>query len=106
MFNLVKQPMRLNYYASSMQTYISVDIDMDAPGIIHWLHAMVGDNPDTIFFFTVETTDIFEKKWDFNEVAMPRHDPPLPADHMGPEFNHGFHYESIFIQDSTKPPVL
>jgi hypothetical protein len=123
--------MRLNYIAPGMEAPQAVEIDSDAPYILNWVYWMIRDNPGSIFFYTMDTTDIWDdgdyiinhvcschakqwgpctvcrqlgcEVWNYNPVAQ---SPPLPADHMGPEFNHGFHYESIFIQDSTEPPVV
>lgn len=37
------------------------NFNYDIPGLEHWLHNMVESNPDTIFFFTTDTTDIFQE---------------------------------------------
>lgn len=68
--------------------YVTMDGDrikvplsnMDAVGYDIWLEHMVDSNPKIIFFYTVDTTDIWEKEWDFNEVAL------ILLKDMDPEF--------------------
>lgn len=63
----------------------------ETSGYTTWLHSIVEYNPDTIFFYTIETTDIFEKELDFNtvvsyadnEVISHTYDPRCPPDCIG-----------------------
>lgn len=135
MFNLIDADMRLHYRIPNGVVIDAGAVQFETSWYDAWLEGMVSRNPEIIFFLTVKTTDVFEKETtiDYNTVVSMGDDAVLqhtysehcpagcygqlddchykpksikPADRMGPEFNHGFHFESIFIEDSTKPPML
>lgn len=64
--------MKLNYVlpnGSVVETAVAV---VEEPWYVAWLHHVVSTNPEIIFFYTVETTDIWEPEEpaiDFNTVA-------------------------------------
>lgn len=64
--------MKLNYIFSAMTEPVECSFDEKLDHTWHWLHAVVRENPEINFFFTVETTDIFEPEFDieYNKVAM------------------------------------
>jgi hypothetical protein len=59
---------KLNYISEDkvISTQLS---DWDAPGMVAWLHSMIESNPDLNFFFTVDSTDIWDKEWDYNTIV-------------------------------------
>lgn len=61
--------LKLNYIVPGGDVVESGIRPSETPGYTHWLHSLVNYNPDTIFFYTTETTDIFEKEWDYNTVV-------------------------------------
>lgn len=69
---LVDQPMRLKYYNPELRSITDAGpARLETGWYDGWLDYMLGIDRRFIFFFVVETTDVFEKEWDFNEVAMP-----------------------------------
>lgn len=61
--------MKLNYTLPSGAVHQIAFHDMESEYYLAWLESMVKMAPDTIFFYTVDSTDIWEKEWDFNEVV-------------------------------------
>lgn len=95
MSELIDQPMRLNYVLPDGEVVFIASVrDVNRP----WVGVMAEQNPDTIFFLTVETTDIWEKEWDFNEVAMPVLDPEAPPGPLA-----GFYRMHYLNLSSTDP---
>lgn len=43
------------------------EFDQNHPGVTEWLHWMIESYPDTIFFFTKETTDIFDDELEVDQ---------------------------------------
>lgn len=67
MFELLDVPMRLKYYFNGRVTDAG-PARFNESWYDDWLASMV--KVDVIIFFLVtETTDVFEKEWDFNEYA-------------------------------------
>jgi hypothetical protein len=65
--------MILNYVFPGNPRHLVVmekPFDYEDPSQVNWLHAMVEEHVSINFFFTVESTDIWEKEWDYNEVAQ------------------------------------
>lgn len=67
MFDLIDQPMRVKYYFNGRVTDAG-PAKFDEEWFDRWLASMVNETDVIIFFLTVETTDVFEKEWDFNDV--------------------------------------
>lgn len=63
----------LNYlYPPYMTEATRSTINTDMPTFNEWIDFMVKDNPSAIFFFTVETTDIWEEEEpeiDYNTIV-------------------------------------
>lgn len=52
----------INYVVPDGELFRTL-IRYDAPGTDRWLHTLIEENPDVMFFFTTETTDV----WDLME---------------------------------------
>lgn len=122
MFNFIDQPIRVYYYINGIGTDLG-PAKFDQEWWCNWLDGMVTDNEDVIFFLTVESTDVFEKEWDFNTVVMGAENgeiahtyspecpegcrgqmegcayaPDTMRTHVNDAFNHGRHDEPMFYE--------
>jgi hypothetical protein len=71
MFDFVNQPLRLKYYHPAMHFVIDAGpVQFEEPWYDAWVDSMVRMDENSIFFIVIESTDVFEKKFDFNEVPM------------------------------------
>lgn len=68
-FELRDEVMRMMYRTPRGQIVDAGPTRFDEPGFNEWLQSMVDPDSDFIFFLVVETTDVFEKEWDFNTYA-------------------------------------
>lgn len=58
------ETLQLNYVTSDGELHTPPVGHMSEEWYLEWLHEMVEFDTDTIFFYTVGTTDVFEKDWD------------------------------------------
>lgn len=63
--------MRLKYYFNGHVTDAGPARFGSQEWYDNWLNSMVYGNDAMIFFLVVETTDVFEKEWDFNDYVYP-----------------------------------
>lgn len=68
---LLDQPMRMKYYFNGRVTDAG-PAKFDEEWYDRWLASMVTESDEIIFFLVTDTTDVFEKEWDFNEVYYTR----------------------------------
>lgn len=66
---LLDVPMRLKYMWNSV-VIDAGPTHFEEEWYDDWLDGMVETDPDIIFFLVTESTDVFEKEWDFNEIAV------------------------------------
>lgn len=101
---LIDQPMRAKY----MPPYAKKPIDcgpvrFEEDWYDEWLDAMIKVDEDYIFFLVMETTDVFEKEWNFNE-AVYFGDNKEVSKRVNAAFNHGSHNEPMFIEPGVVVP--
>lgn len=65
--------MRLNYILPEAETVhtspVTVTVRENETHYASWLNYMIMSNPDTMFFYTVDSTDIWEDVIDFNTIV-------------------------------------
>lgn len=70
MFGLQDVPMRLKYvFMDNAKVVDCGPAQFDEPWYDRWFNSMM-DSDDMVFFLVTETTDVFEKEWDFNEYTF------------------------------------
>lgn len=61
--------MNLNYLIPGMEKPVQANTgNADSHLWVDWVHHMVEANPDTNFFYTTETTDIWEDSMNYKEL--------------------------------------
>jgi hypothetical protein len=70
MLELLDVPMRMKYYFKGRVVDIGA-ARFDEKWYTSWLNSMVNEHTNIIFFLVTETTDVFEKEWDFNDYSYP-----------------------------------
>lgn len=68
-----------------------------------WLDGMVGSDKDIIFFIVTESTDVFEKEWDFNQSAYDKIVSPDVETVSFPPYEFGKGYS--FLHDAFNKPT-